>query len=1219
MGMILTIWKGFHWTLKTLVILISLFVLYIAFGFWAVPPIAESVLTDQLGRALSRRVTIDEIRFNPLTLRAQVQGVAVYGTDSNTVDLSLGALDVDLQASSVYRGALVLKRIFIGAPSVFIHVLDTAGTTNLRDMFAGTGKQESEPADQTEEKGLFSVIIEDFACVNGSVRVQDDPRDVTHVVDRIDLTVPYFSTHTNDLATKILPRLAFRLNTTPFEIQGSSIPFSSPRRTEFDLNEAGLDLTAFWKYVPLGPNLTLVSGRVSTRASLVVEESDTGDLPLSLFLTGRFELDDAEMNHGQDGTILACKKLVAELERFDLLGQETAFSSIRVTDPFVVLIREQENVINWNRYIREMGGATATRDDSSGPVTTPATTDSPQRITVASIIVENGRVEFSDTVVEQGFETTMAPLNIDIRDFDTRAEAVSKIRMDVGTSHGETLALETDVVLSPFACNGTCSLGNATIPTYAPYFARYLPLELYQGGLGLASGFEVATGNATDVRLHDLAIRLSGMKLRKPGAQKPSVGFDSLALVGGDIDLNDQRIGFTNATLAAPSVSLERDKQGRIDLVTLFAGGDTQEAPEAAASDVSNGSAQPSEPWMVAIDHIRCVDGKAGFTDYAVRQKAVNRIEDLDVDLVNVSSDLGHPVEFDLAALVNEKGKVRATGNVVPETLFTRGRLDIAGLGLAAVNPYLPASMKIDVADGRLDIAGDWDLASTEKMSGTIRGDVRINDFLLRESGNKKKLAGFDSLELQGIDMGLDPRVLKMDGIVLTNPDMVLAKDEQGVLNLARALGAGGDKEEAGSSANATGATAPASASTATAADTKTHPYFFKDIDIDRIQIVQGNVGFHDHSLSPDFTAELGTINLDLQHVSLDPAKRAGLNLNATLNNHAPISLTGDISPLRRPVASNLVFNLAHMDMTSLTPYTIKSLAYPVLHGKLNWNGKFVTEEYVLDAGNTFFVQQFELGDKVESPDAASVPIKLGLALLQDGNGDLTLDVPVQGRLDDPNFRLGGVIFKAIIGIFSKIATAPFALIGSMFGGGEDLSHLAYAPGQALIEAESATKLDTVITALTKRPGLRVFVAGLVDPVRDRSALENQAFMRTLKVLKYDADKDAVANVEAVIIAPDEYAAWLFEAYKAAPGEKPRKFGKVVQPSPEEMEAVVRQEISVKEDDLLDLANRRARGVRQYLLEKGNIAADRVFVTSPKTAQGEGDQSGMRVELSLDK
>ncbi|WP_069857594.1 DUF748 domain-containing protein [Desulfoplanes formicivorans] len=1185
--------------MKTLVILLGLFVVYTALGFMAVPPIAQSVLSARLEQALSRRVVIKKIECNPLTLRAQVQGVVVYGTDNSTVEMSLDRLDVDVQAVSVFRGAIVVKRLVLDTPSVFVHVLDASGRTNLTDLVAGDGNQEPEPEESSEAGSLFPVIIRDFACINGTLRVQDDPRSVNHLIDGIELFVPYFSTHSKDLGTQILPRLAFRLNKTPFEIQGTSTPFASSRRTEFDLSEAGLDLTAFWKYVPIGPQLTLVSGRATTDLSLLIEESDTGDHPLSLFLAGQIELDDAQLSHQRDGTILSCHKLVVPVTRFDWLRREIAFANIRVQDPFVAVIRESADVINWQRYVQEIQG----RVPGGNNTTAAAGPDQPSMdISASSILVENGRIHFRDKVVDQGFETDIAPLNVEIRDFDTRAQAVSRVRLDAGTSQGASLALTADVVVTPFACNGTTSLDNATIPAFASYYARYLPLELYRGQGRIASGFVITQDNGLDMQWNNVQVHLADMQLRKPGAPKPCIGFDTLSLEGGSIDLTGRRVGFVHAMLTVPRVVLERDSHGKVDLVTLFAGharqanGETPPAEDVPAESV---------PWQIAIGQVHCADGYVEFRDHAVKQRVVNQVGDVDLDLVGVSTDPEQSVGFTLAAVVNQGGTVRAKGTVIPATLGSTGDLDISRLGIAPITPYLPESMHIDVGSGRLDLAGSWDFAGQKSMTGTIRGNIRMADVMFSESGNKSRLAGFDALEVNGIQLGLEPRVLSVDRVVVTSPDMILAKDEQGILNLARVLGGTNRDRD--------------SPSSKTTAQGNTQPYWFRDMDINRVQVSQGRVDFHDHSLSPHFTVNLDKISLDLRHVSLDPAKRAQLDLNATLNDHAPVSLRGDISPLRQPVASNLLVRLSHMDMTSLTPYTLKSLAYPIVQGKLNWNGKFVTEANVLDATNTFFVQQFQLGDKVDSPDAVNVPIKLGLALLQDGNGDLTLDVPVHGRLDDPQFRLGGLIFKAIIGIFSKIATAPFALIGAMFGGGDDLSHLDYGPGQSMLSPASRIKLDTMITALTKRPKLRVFVSGMVDADADRLALEHDAFMRKLKERKHDAGKDKALDVNKVTIAPDEYMTWLFEAYKATPGKKPRRFGRVVRPSQEAMEQAVRQHISIGQDDLLDLANQRARGVQQYLLEKGNIAPDRVFVTSSKFASGDEDQPGMRVDLSLGK
>ncbi|MDD4650580.1 MAG: DUF748 domain-containing protein, partial [Desulfoplanes sp.] len=650
-----------------------------------------------------------------------------------------------------------------------------------------------------------------------------------------------------------------------------------------------------------------------------------------------------------------------------------------------------------------------------------------------------------------------------------------------------------------------------------------------------------------------------------------------------------------------------------VDLLTLFAPAGKGE-PRAAGPQ-SNAT---SVPWTVGIDDVECKDGELVFTDQAVKQEAVNRLHAVDLTLRDVDSNLNHPLHFIVTTRLNKAGRIDARGSLVPASLTTRGTLRVASLGLSAITPYLPPSVHLDVATGALDVDGAWNLQKKGDISGVITGKVGMTGLALKDLETKRDLFGCASCTLDGIDLHLAPNTLRMRSAVVQAPRAFLEKDEHGMLNIVRALGKG-TKEDTGQTAFPVRQVTASDALQSEAA----YPAFFNDIHVGRVSIAQGGVAFHDRSLSPDFTARLDQVNAVVTNVSLDPNQRAVLDLNATLNNHAPVFLSGTLSPLRRPIASDLVFRLAHMDMTSLTPYTLKSLAYPVRRGKLNWNGKFRTENYVLDASNTFFVEQFELGEKVDVPDAANVPIKLGLALLQDAHGDLTLNVPVRGQLNDPQFRLGGVIFQAILGIFSKIATAPFALLGSIFGGGDDLSQLMYTAGSAEPSPETRGKLDAVTKALADRPGLRVFVTGVAEQKTDQQGLEKQIFMRKLRLQKYNVLEKTgaapVGGVNSVGIAPEEYETYLFLAYKAVPGKKARRFGRVQKLPVEEMEAVVRLDITVSQDDLVELANQRSRTVQQYLLAQGAITPDRVFVTSSKVIPAGGETSGARVDLSLGK
>lgn len=118
----------------------------------------------------------------------------------------------------------------------------------------------------------------------------------------------------------------------------------------------------------------------------------------------------------------------------------------------------------------------------------------------------------------------------------------------------------------------------------------------------------------------------------------------------------------------------------------------------------------------------------------------------------------------------------------------------------------------------------------------------------------------------------------------------------------------------------------------------------------------------------------------------------------------------------------------------------------------------------------------------------------LAVALLKNGRGEIDLDLPISGTLDDPQFSIGGLVFRAIMNLLGKAITAPFALLGSMFGGGgEELAWLAFEPGRAVITEKGTAKLETLAKALKNRPALKLEISSHVDPQQDPDGLRKAA------------------------------------------------------------------------------------------------------------------------------
>ena len=137
--------------------------------------------------------------------------------------------------------------------------------------------------------------------------------------------------------------------------------------------------------------------------------------------------------------------------------------------------------------------------------------------------------------------------------------------------------------------------------------------------------------------------------------------------------------------------------------------------------------------------------------------------------------------------------------------------------------------------------------------------------------------------------------------------------------------------------------------------------------------------------------------------------------------------------------------------MSPATPYSGKYAGYAIEKGKLSVNVSYLISKGKLDSQNNIFIDQFNFGDRVESPQATKLPVRLAVALLKDRKGEIKLDLPVTGSLNDPKFSVWKIIVKIITNLIAKAATSPFALLGAAFGGGEELSYMEFDYGSAVI------------------------------------------------------------------------------------------------------------------------------------------------------------------------
>jgi Domain of Unknown Function (DUF748) len=351
-----------------------------------------------------------------------------------------------------------------------------------------------------------------------------------------------------------------------------------------------------------------------------------------------------------------------------------------------------------------------------------------------------------------------------------------------------------------------------------------------------------------------------------------------------------------------------------------------------------------------------------------------------------------------------------------------------------------------------------------------------------------------------------------------------------------------------------------------------------------------------------------------------DSSDMAALELTGRVAGTGLLDVRGSLNPMANPLALDIGTKFTELELAPLSPYAGKYAGYAIERGKLSMDLHYeVQPDGRLQATNHVILNQLTFGDRIESPSATKLPVRLAVALLSDRHGVIDINLPINGSINDPKFSVVGIIWQVIGNLITKIVTAPFSWLAG--GGGEDLSTINFQPGTPVMADGAGVALDKVAKALHERPTLQMTVTGAADPLSEGDAMREAMLEQRLATQRRNEALRAGAAASAPeALAPEERERLLRAVYRDAElPDKPRNVIGLAKDLPvPEMEAMLKKQMRVSEDTARQLALQRGLAVRDALVAKG-LPSERMFLAAPKLhVSGEDDAAWTpRAQLSL--
>ncbi len=1163
-------------------LLVGVFTLYLLVGFFVAPALVKRYLPATLEANIDAKVSLEDATFNPLIFKLTLHNLTI--TKSNDTPLSFGAIVVNVDPLSLLFGQIHIANIGLIDPSIHIALLQDKHL-NLSSLLKA--KKSASKEQKEQNSSLPNLLLEHFFVQNATIVYDDftknkpfrfDLKNISFDLTNITTKEDENATLSVDTDVGVDGHLLLRAKIT------SLAPLTLQAKLKLQANQ----LYEEWKYIQEYVNFEVADGRFSFETNIALNQNELQNL--KLFQTKLQLLNLRIKPKGGTQDFITLKSFRIEDATILPLKQKVAIKEIALDGLDAKVKRQKDGKINWQHYFTTTFAKSKTK--SKEP-------QKPWSVAIEQIALQNISAKFHDSFIAPSVTTSLDNFEVLIKDFELASSKPFYLSASMQLNQLLRCQAKATIIQKDFDISSMLRCSSFDITHYNPYiddFARknfkQFDIDLKSAKADIALKAHIFDKNATLVtQLYDTNATLKSFDIWQKSKQKRVFALKSFSIKNLSFNTKTKELLVENVTLNQPKLYATKQKDG-VDLATLVAPKETKKQKKSTKT----------KPYHFMLKQFAIKDANLVFSDASLLKKVEVKITPLNLLAKDIDSRKKSWLWCKLEAKINNKADLEVVSKVRHTPLKAKVDMRLKDLYLADFSPYIEEQSYLELFDGSVSANISATYAPSKNLPDlSAKADVSINDFTLVHSLNKRHLLQFATLNLHDAIFALNPNRVYIDEVDIDALYVDAYIDANKTINFAKILKPT-KKQKSSKKANS-------------------KPF---DFQIAKVGITNSSATFEDASLPVRFKTEIHDLKGAIYAISNAREEISYVDIAGGVDKYGSMKLQGSIQSAAPKNYTDLALRFRNLNLSALSGYSAQFAGYKIAKGKLFVDLNYKINNALMQGKNSILIKNIELGDEIEDENISKLPLGLAIALLEDSNGVIDLNVPVEGDINNPDFKYGKLVFKAFVNLITKAVTAPFRFLGEALGiDTQKLKSIEFEYASSTLLPSEIEKLDELATLMIKRPKIALIFTPSYHEIYDTKAIAMQKLIQKLLKESKISSKEDLKNSLTVELLEDIYLQTAKEQTLQALQRKLQKsYAKEEDFAREYRKALLQKVLAmqvVTKEELEALATKRAQSVISYLVDTKGISPKRVKSKEIEILEDEGEFVSMQVAIDVAK